>query len=769
MLLDVGAGAELLDPTGKDALAIALAAGALDAVSVITAHLSKSDQGGLNDSADPSLATFGVPKHVAQESAVSPYRWSAPPVEVADSVATAAVLLAVDYPALSKGLLANEETFDAVDGQIAFDLTGWEPENDKLPPENDPALSVAAVEVQSAISGHQPIDTSADWEGFEVFLPNQATPLPRADDAEARERLRLVLLRAIREGSVPGSAIEDLTLDDDGESNEEACALLSMVVNDLGAETDERFEYSAAHESFEVFVASEEQPDEEELVAEALAFVDDLARRQNEPLRIYQRELQREALLTAEAEIALGQAMQRGIEKALDALAMWPSGISVLLEAAKQVASGAKTLRWLSSGPQAEPQEMAFPPGGEPETEAEIPAQIIDTEDERDSQLGINPKESIDELSKFSACVELLSGVAISTNADDREWRSCRGVLASLGLSRGFLMELADSVVGGDDESARAFEQEINAYRRARDQMTVANLKLVFSIAKKYRFSGEPLDDLLQEGNIGLIKAADRYDWRRGFKFSTYATWWIRQQVGRYIADKSKTIRLPVHIYEKAQRIVQSSRVFESRNMRAPSIDEIAAMVDLSARKVASLVRASLDTLPIHEIEALDDLIAVDAKHQFMGRDPVDVIADKQLVRAVDRVVGTLKRKEESVMRMRFGIGIWDSMTLEEIGARLDLTRERIRQIEAGAIRRLKHPARLDQLLRELGCASSLASDQNEAASYALLDGTQGIVLPALAPAEVSSPQRTMSSTQATSIDVEGYRDERSKREGFTC
>lgn len=764
MLLEVGADTDLLNPEGVSALDIALTAGARDAASIISSFLAKVDGKDLDDLVRYSVATTGAPQLVAQEPTPTPFRslvTFALPAKAASPAAAAAYF---DGP-----ILFADETAGEMDACLVFDLTAWEAESNQHPPEHDPTLSVAALAVQGAISLHRPIDASTDWEDVEVFLPDRATPLPRADDAEARERLRLVLLRAIREGSVPRSAIEDLTLDDDGEPNEEASALLSMVVNDLGAETDERFEYSTAHESFEVFVAAEEAPDEEDSVAEALAFVDDLADRRNDPLRIYQQEFQRETLLTAEGEVALGQAMERGIERALDVLAGWPFGIGVVLEAASKVTSGARPLRWLSSGQLAELQESALSPIGEPRTEPEPPAGIVGEDDECDPQLGIDPKASSEELSKLSAIAELLYGMAVSTNVGDLEWRSCRGVLASLGLTRGFLMELADSVSGGETESALEFAQAINAYRRARDRMTVANLKLVFSIAKKYLFSGQPLDDLLQEGNIGLIKAADRYDWRRGFKFSTYATWWIRQQVGRYIADKSKTIRLPVHIYEKTQRIVQSSRVFESHKLRAPSIDEIAAMVDLPARKVASLVRASLDPLPIHEIEALDDLIAVDAKHQFMARDPIDAIADKQLVRSVDRVLGTLKRKEENVLRMHFGIGIWDSMTLEEIGARLEVTRERIRQIEAGAIRRLKHPARLDQLLRELDCASSLASDQNEEASYAILDEPQGVDLPVLAPAAVGSPQPARLSTTATSINVEFYRDKRSKGEGFTC
>ena len=511
-----------------------------------------------------------------------------------------------------------------------------------------------------------------------------------ADDAEARERLRLVLLRAIREGSVPHSAIEDLTRGDDGEPDAGADALLSMVINDLGAETDERFEYSAPHESFRVFVAPDEEPDEEDMVDAALAFVDDLAGRRNEPLRIYQREFQREALLTAEAEVGLGQAMERGVEKALDALAAWPLGVGAVLDAARAVASGVKPLRRMSSGHRVEPEaELELLP-----TEAEA----MGAEDQGNSQFGLDAKESTDELAKFFVSTEILSGLAVGASQIAPEWSACRGSIASLRLTRGFLMELADAGLAG--EPPLAFAQAMRGYRRARDRIVVANLRLVCSIAKKYLFSGQPLDDLLQEGNIGLIKAVDRYDWRRGFKFSTYATWLIRQQVGRFVANKSKTIRLPGYVYEKTQRIAQAAHAFELRHAHAPTIKEIAALVEVPIHKAVALSRASLDTQSIHEIDNLDDLIAADARDQFTTRDPMDIVEYMQLIGLVDRFLGTLKPREEDVLRMRFGIGAQEPMTLEEAGARLGVTRERIRRIEAAAIRRLKHPKRLDLLLR---------------------------------------------------------------------
>ncbi len=601
-----------------------------------------------------------------------------------------------------------------ISGSTNFDLSGWAAEEDQAPPENDSMLAAAAAETQTAITGHHTVDTSVDWNDIEASLPDRATSLQRAADIEARERLRLVLLRAIREGSVPQAAIEDLTRGDDGEPDTEAGRLLGMVINDLGAETDERFEYSAPHESFTVFVAPGENPGEEDAVADALAFVDDLAAQRNEPLHVYKRALQREALLTAEAEVALGQAMERGIEKALDALAAWPTGIRTTLEAARLVAKGTRPLRAMSSYPQVEPLEVGAEGGtnAQMDTGADLNADLESTaadgepaagEDEEDSQLSRDVRAFTDELAEFSTTAELLSSIPVGTSQDTAEWQQCRGALASMGLTRGFLMELADSGLAGEPDSAGAFSQAMGAYRRARDRMAVANLKLVYSIAKKYLFSGQPLDDLLQEGNIGLIKAVDRYDWRRGFKFSTYATWWIRQQVGRFVADKGKTIRIPVHVYEKTQRIAQAARAFELTHGHAPTLEEIATQVELPVPKVEALSRLGLEPFSLGELPNIDDLIAVHANDQFAARDPMECVEDIQLGESVDYFLSTLKVKEENVLRMRFGIGAQESMTLEEVGARLNVTRERIRQIEAKALRQLRNPARLDRFMIEIG------------------------------------------------------------------
>lgn len=735
LLIAAGADAQLLDPLGRDALGIAQSAGAQDAVVVLASACETSVVSTSDD--DPEGHT-----HLASETLV---------------VADANVLGSKDpRTAVTESAFTSSMYVDDSSSRDEFDIGGWEAEEDQPPPEGDATLSSEAFHIQSAITAHIPIDSAAAWDDFEAFLPERATPLLRADDVDARERLRLLLLRAIREGSVPSFAIEDLTRGNDDEPDPEVAAMLGMVINDLGAETDERFEYSAPHESFKVFVSPDEAPDEESVIAEALDFVDDLGSRRNEPLRLYQREFQREALLSAEAEVTLGQAMEHSIESALDALATWPRGVSDLLDAARKVVAGEKPLRWMAVPSRGESEEADPSIRCDSTTETDARSEALpegEAEGSREEgavQDELGEKESVDDLVEFRCKAERLSCIVVGSQ-DSPAWSACRSTLTALRLARGFLLELAESVRPEDPTSAQIFAQAMSAYRHSRDKMAVANLKLVLSIAKKYLFSGQPLDDLLQEGNIGLLKAVDRYDWRRGFKFSTYATWWIRQQVGRFVADNGKTIRLPVHVYEKTQRIAQAAHAYEIKHGRAPTAEELSVLVGLPAPQIVAFLQAALEPLSLHELLDLDDMLALDAKEQFTVRDPMELIANMQLTKSVDEVLGWLKPKEERIVRMRYGIGLRDSLTLEQIGERLDLTRERIRQIEAKAIRRLKHPARLKQLSSELGLPQppqpnqpnqpdEVSSDSDDEANSEMRVPPASTAAPKPKPAPVDTP-----------------------------
>ena len=257
-----------------------------------------------------------------------------------------------------------------------------------------------------------------------------------------------------------------------------------------------------------------------------------------------------------------------------------------------------------------------------------------------------------------------------------------------IGLSVGEFKRLVSRIQKGERES-----------RIAKKEMVEANLRLVISIAKKYTNRGLQFLDLIQEGNIGLMKAVDKFEYRRGYKFSTYATWWIRQAITRSIADQARTIRIPVHMIETINKIVRTQRQIMSEFGREPTPEELATKLAMPIEKVRKVLKiakepVSLET-PVGDEEdsSLGDFI--EDKNALQ---PLDTAIQSNLSESTTKILASLTPREERVLRMRFGIGMNTDHTLEEVGLQFSVTRERIRQIEAKALRKLKHPSRSKQL-----------------------------------------------------------------------
>lgn len=267
-------------------------------------------------------------------------------------------------------------------------------------------------------------------------------------------------------------------------------------------------------------------------------------------------------------------------------------------------------------------------------------------------------------------------------------------------VERGITVEMEK--LGLDEQSfmslVRRIEDEDVRVKKAKDELIQANLRLVVSIAKKYVNRGLTLLDLIQEGNIGLMKAADRYESGKGTKFSTYSTWWIRQRITRAILDQARTIRLPVHLIEESTRISRIYTKFMREKGREPAPEEVSKLMGLSVVRVNEILRAiqepvSLETPILSEEKELKDVI-IDEK----SVSPFKTLENNEASNRIEQVLSSLTEREETIIRMRFGIGVGSEHTLEEVGKHFNLTRERIRQIEIKALKKLRHPARSKQL-----------------------------------------------------------------------
>jgi RNA polymerase primary sigma factor len=721
MLLEAGADPLVTDVNGQNALSLANACGSFEAAAVIEAFLRETENSLNYQVKEPltELISCGTEPDQAEsiqttEQIISETHkdivpnsndgFQLEPDHTIEPLDGFQKLSPLKYQNSIYINLEDDQYFKNIGKTIEDEFGDWDPIQRREPPENNLAVLRYESERQQLFNSHAPIDKGASWEDFDAFLPDQARPLPRSDDPGLLRSIRALLRRALREGSVPRLSIEDVCSEQSPghERDENTECILEFIIGDLGGDIDERQEFRShiPTENFQVAIAEGETLEEESLLDAALQHFEELRSGSNDPLRIYFRSAGSHPLLTADQEVSLAKEMEAAVDSALDTLTTWPQGLGHLVDALSKSRQDAVALGRIVVTTAPSPQDS-----DNIELTADIDAERLGTDSDEVGPLpepeASNDSDEVphDEDITHSDPHEVIDWVInFGTSPQPPvETSELRIQLGRLRFRRSFLISLADRAEPLDPERSIAYRQAISDLLSARSRMAGANLRLVLDLARRYLRSGAAIEDLVQDGNLGLLSAVDRFDWRRGFRFSTMATWWIKQSITRNLADTHSAIRLPVHMRDRLNTGLRAIETTQRQRERPLSITEQAAICGLSVKRFEDAVRALSEPISLEQAE-LECLRGTELED-----DPAELVAINERNQVVEDLLSILGRKDQRVLRMRYGIDVNDELTLEQVGQRLGLTRERIRQIESRALKRLKADHRIETTAVALG------------------------------------------------------------------
>ena len=661
LLLEAGADPTAKDNAGNDAFAIAQSRG--DAAVAELLHRARISTAEFQEDDNESN------RNVAHEGALNGQTHAG--MEVAPrGIDTAGIREHADRR------VSEDEAFSEPlgDDNDVIDLSGWQEEFETEAPPDDLSSAIEAATLQEALSRHSPIDTDEIWDDVEIDLP-ELGHLGRRHSrigTETTTAVRVLVVDALRNGQIDQERVgrvlaEDEDLDDTKRAEIEANLL--VVLGDLGVVIDD--EPISAHTIAEI--TDEDEDELGDLATEAIDFLGTLQSSDVDPMAPYARSVPNE-LLTRDDEAALGREIEEGTRQVLDTIAGSPMVVARLLSDARDVIDGNTAARELL--------DIVNVQAGSEESPSDDTTDGHGIEEEGDAApIPDTP------VSHLSAIAELCQRPHV-----DRAALASR--LFAAGLSAGYRAELqrvAEEDCACEDAVTR-IRAGLAKVERAKQRFVECNLKLVIWDARKYR--ALPLADRIQAGNIGLMKAVEKFDYRRGFKFSTYATWWIRQAISRAIADSARIIRLPVHVSESLRKVERAQVLAFAKYGDEFDVDRIAELAELPTDRVRKMFAVPEDPLSMDDPRVVDEVLAIADEGT---PSPEEAVLDAQTKKLVSEQLDSLTEREAMVIRRRFGIDCGEH-TLEEVGKEFGVTRERIRQIESKSLRKLRHPSRSERL-----------------------------------------------------------------------